>query len=271
MGSLEEEELVQMVQDFIESESSSPMFPSFSNRQLPAAFNHLTELSALEEILRSPRTEAEREVLEIVLKHIRSKRDVQKTSGLKKWIAMRLKMNGFNASLCQTSWVTSLGCPGGDYGYIDIVMENESGDTVRLIVDTDFKSQFELARPTPTYKQLTDALPSIFVGTEGKLNKIISVLCSAAKQSFREAGLHVPPWRTTTYMQSKWLSACRKVAPMNIAGFGRENREAKSKGGSGAHSFSKWAPPLVKPKRRDLGGGGSALSSQFSEMGINCW
>ena len=146
-------------------------------------------------------------------------------------------------------------------------MENENGDTMRLIVDIDFKSQFELARPTPTYKHLTDALPSIFVGTEEKLNKIISVICSAAKKSFREAGLHVPPWRTTTYMQSKWLSACHKIAAMNIAGFGRENREAKPKGG--AHSFSEWAPPMVKPKRRDLSGGGSALSSQLSNMGIN--
>ncbi|EOX92478.1 hypothetical protein QUC31_003656 [Theobroma cacao] len=266
MGSLKEEELVQMVQDYIESESPSPIFPDFSNRHLPS-FNHLSEHSALQEILRS-RTETEREVLEHVLKHIKGKRDVHKTSGLKKWLAMRLKMNGFNASFCQTSWATSLGCPGGDYEYIAIVVENENGtDTVRLIVDIDFKSQFELARPTPTYKELTDALPSIFVGSEEKLNKIISVLCSAAKQSFREAGLHVPPWRTSTYMKSKWLSGGHKVAANN-AGLGRENREEETKGG--AHSFSKWAPPMVKAKRRDLGGGGSALSSQFSSMGINC-
>ncbi|OMO57095.1 hypothetical protein CCACVL1_26001 [Corchorus capsularis] len=238
MGSLEEEELVQM------------------------------------EILRSG-TETEKEIVENVLKHIGSKRDVPKTSGLKKWLAMRLKMNGFNASLCQTSWVTSLGCPGGDYEYIEILLENQNtGEPMRLIVDIDFKSQFELARPTPTYKELTDSLPIIFVGTEEKLNKIISVLCSAAKQSFREAGLHVPPWRTSSYMQSKWLSDCRhnnKVAANS--GFSRgNNKEAKAKANNGAHSFSKWAPPLViKPgMRKNLGGGGSALSSQFSNMGINC-
>lgn len=69
---------------------------------------------SLQEILRS-RTETEREVLEHVLKHIKGKRDVHKTSGLKKWLAMRLKMNGFNASFCQTSWATSLGCPGGEF------------------------------------------------------------------------------------------------------------------------------------------------------------
>ncbi|GMI67842.1 hypothetical protein like AT4G14620 [Hibiscus trionum] len=185
MGSLEEEELVQMVHDFMESEPSSPMLPSRSSH-LPS------QASTLQEILRSG-TDVERDVVEIVLKHVRSKKGVQRTSGMKKWLALRLKMDGFNASLCQTCWVTSSGCPAGNYEYIQIVTETENGDTVRLIVDIDFKSQFELARPSPTYKELTDALPSIFVGSEGKLKNIISVVCSAAKQSFREAGLHVPP------------------------------------------------------------------------------
>ncbi|KAL4366824.1 hypothetical protein GQ457_05G015700 [Hibiscus cannabinus] len=262
MGSLEEEELVQMVHDFIESEPSSPILSSLSNH-LPS------QLSTLQDILRGG-TDFERQILEIVLKRIRSKKDVQRSSGLKKWLALRLKMNGFNASLCQTFWVTSSGCAAGDYEYIEIVTEKENGDTERFIVDIDFKSQFELARPSPTYKELTDALPSIFVGSEEKLKSVISVVCSAAKQSFREAGLHVPPWRTTTYMHSKWLSATRKVG-----GCGRANEEQEQpKPRDGALGLGKWAPPspMVKPKgqSRELGGGGSGLSSQFSNMGINC-
>jgi uncharacterized protein (TIGR01615 family) len=149
----------------------------------------------------------------------------------------------------------------GDYEYIDTTVQKyENGDdSIRLILDMDFKSQFELARPTAAYKELTDTLPHIFVGTEEKLNKIISLLCSAAKQSFRDRGLHIPPWRTTTYMQCKWLSSCQKVPG--------ENREAKGS----ARGYSKWAPspPMVKPKRSHLGGG-SGLSSQFSKMSINC-
>ncbi|KAK9037627.1 hypothetical protein V6N11_022531 [Hibiscus sabdariffa] len=226
MASLEEEELVQMVHDFIESESSSPMFPSLSNH-LPS------QLSTLQEIVRSG-TDVERGVLEIVSKHIRSKKDFQRSSGLNKWLALTLKMVGFNASLCQTSWVTSPGCAAGDYEYIEIVTENESGETVRLVVDIDFKSQFELARPSPTYKELTDALPSIFVGGEEKLKNIISVVCSAAKHSFREAGLHVPPWRTSAYMHSKWLCA---TATSTVGSCGRANGEqGKAKG--------KWAAPM---------------------------
>jgi len=257
MSSLEEERLAQMVEDFIESESPSPIF-SASSRSLPG--KHHAQYLTLQEILGSG-AQAEAEVLESVLKHMRSKRVAEKTTSLKKWLVLRLKRDGFNASLCQTSWVTSLGCPAGDYEYIDITVQNhEKGDSMRLILDMDFKSQFELARPTTTYKELTDTLPHIFVGTEEKLNKIISLICAAAKQSFRDRGLHIPPWRTTTYMQCKWLSSCQKVPG--------ENREARG----GARGYSKWAPspPMVKPKRGHLGGG-SGLSSQFSNMSINCW
>lgn len=131
---------------------------------------------------------------------------------------------------------------------------------MRLVVDIDFQSQFELARPTASYKQLTDTLPTIYVGTEAKLIKIISLLCSAAKQSLKDRGLHLPPWRTTTYMQSKWLASSLKKDLNNA------DNEVKS---IGVHCFSNWVPPIVKPKRRNLGNG-SGLSSQFSNMRINC-
>ncbi|CAK7355018.1 unnamed protein product [Dovyalis caffra] len=260
MGSLEEERLVQMVRDFIESESSTPpIFPASSNRFPINQAKYFT----LQEILGRV-TEAETEVLETLLKHMRSKNDAEKTTSMKTWLVMRLKMDGFNASICQTSWVTSSGCPAGDYEYIEIALKDENGDRVRLIVDLDFRSQFELARPTPFYKELTDTLPLFFVGSEDKLNKVISLLCSAAKQSFKERGLHVPPWRTSTYMQSKWLSRCCKVSNANNIGYSsRENREAKS--GSHHGCSSMWVPPMVEPKRRGLAGG-SGLSNQLSRL-----
>ncbi|KAF5751803.1 hypothetical protein HS088_TW02G00821 [Tripterygium wilfordii] len=242
MSSLEDEKLIQMVYDFIES--SSPAYSSSASSDCKSS-NHHPKYFTLQEILRSG-TEAESDVL----KHIRlSKRDTDK-----KWLVKKLQMNGFNASLCQTSWVTSSGCPGGDYEYIDILIKEGNGEETRLIVDIDFKSQFELARPTQSYKELTDLLPTIYVGDEIKLNKIISLLCSAAKQSLKDRGLHLPPWRTRTYMQCKWLR--------------RENGEEARNGENGFGSHD-WVPPMVvkKPKRRDVGGG-SGLSSQFSNMGI---
>ncbi|KAG6657373.1 hypothetical protein I3843_04G079700 [Carya illinoinensis] len=261
MSSFEDERLVQMVEEFIESESPSPIIFSASSKCRP--LNHRTQYLALHEILGSG-TKAEVEILESVLRHMRSKRDADKTSSLKKWLVMRLKRDGYKASLCQTSWITSLGCPAGDYEYIDIRMEDdESGNSKKFFVDVDFKSQFELARPTTTYKELTETLPQIFVGTEDKLNNIISLLCSAAKQSLRERGLHIPPWRTTTYMQSKWLSGCTHKVSAD---------KRKAKGVSVTDEYSNWtpSPPRAKPNRQRNLGGGSALSSQFSGMSINC-
>ncbi|KDP26141.1 hypothetical protein JCGZ_22242 [Jatropha curcas] len=257
MGSLEEERLVQMVHDFIESGSSPlPIFPNSSNC---LSLDHQATYFTLQEILEKM-TEAENKVLQSVLRHMRSQKEAEKATGLKKWLVTRLQMDGFNASICQTSWLTSLGCPAGDYNYIDIILKDEKGNKKRLIVDIDFRSQFELARPTKSYEELTDIVPSFFIGSEEKLNKIISLLCSAAKQSLEERGLHVPPWRSSTYMQSKWLKV---NAPNTNIGCTKENREAKD------GCFNNiWTPPLVKPRRRDLG---SALSTQFSNMGINCW
>ncbi|KAK2980362.1 hypothetical protein RJ640_014535, partial [Escallonia rubra] len=160
-------------------------------------------------------SDAETEVLAIVSKHLSTKpKSVsENSSSLKKWLVIRLKLDGYDASLRQNSWTTSWGCPGAeliftvpgqihssDYEYIDIATHDMNGEALRLIVDIDFKSQFELARPTSAYRKLSGTLPLIFVGDEDKLNKILSLLCSAGKESLKEKGLHIPPWRTSTYM-----------------------------------------------------------------------
>ena len=188
---------------------------------------------------------------------------------MKKWLVSKLKMDGYEASLCKTSWLSPFGhskglslslslslfepsllyswkpnsdfdvffcfvfvlvvqCT-GDYEYIDVMVRDSNGDDeepTRLIVDMDFKSQFEVARPTATYKELINTLPSVFVGSEEKLNQIVSLLCSAAKNSLKERGLHVPPWRKANYMRSKWLSKeCKKVSLSTDMDLGMVSKE----------------------------------------------
>ncbi|CAJ1937857.1 unnamed protein product [Sphenostylis stenocarpa] len=269
MGSLEEDELVQMVQDFIESESTSPTSSTSSNCH---TLNHRTQYFILQDILRSEGdTAPEAKVLKCVLKHMRGRKGAEKTTSLSRWLVMRMKMDGLNASICHTSWATSLGCPAGEYEYIEVILEDEDyAKPLRVIVDIDFRSQFEVARPTQQYKELTDSVPVIFVGSENKLCNIISLLCSAAKQCLREKGLHVPPWRTASYMQAKWLSVNRKDP--NHSGDGRESYVASNGDviGDEVHAdiIGNWVPPLLKPKKRDLGGG-SGLSNQLSNMSVN--
>lgn len=105
----------------------------------------------------------------------------------------------------------------GDYEYIDVAVTKEehggagaaaatsSSSSSRLVVDIDFRSQFQLARPTPWYAQLWSRLPAVFVGPRAKLHKAVVLLCAEAQRSLRESGLHVPPWRRSGYMQAKWL------------------------------------------------------------------
>jgi uncharacterized protein (TIGR01615 family) len=91
----------------------------------------------------------------------------------------------------------------GEHEYIDAVVGKEE---VRLIVEVDFRSQFELARSTKAYRAALQALPPLFVGTPDRLGQIVVVVAEAARQSLKKKGLHFPPWRKPEYMRAKWLS-----------------------------------------------------------------
>ncbi|KAF5735447.1 hypothetical protein HS088_TW15G00953 [Tripterygium wilfordii] len=253
MGSLGEEELIQMVRDFIESsESTSSSSPSDS--ESPLSHSHQSPYLTLQDILLKS-TKSEAEVGEKIFICVQTMGASMEQNVMKKLIVVSLRMAGYDASLCQTlcrtSWVSNFGSPKvfqikDDYEYIDVVMEEKNGEkATRVILDMDFKSHFMLARPTATYKRLTAILPSVFVGSEEKLNKVISLLCRAAKESLKEKGLHIPPWRKTGYLQSKWLSKnCKKVS----VELGVEENEGKSISTNCCPSvFTRVAaPPFVK-------------------------
>ncbi|KAE8653857.1 TMEMX1 [Hibiscus syriacus] len=164
------------------------------------------------EILKHTNEEANiQEKVLMYLKDMRSAGHQNQTNNLKKLIVTKLRNDGFEASLCKTSWLCTSTHYKGAYEYID-VMVVENGRHKRVIVDIDFRPQFELARPTVRYKEMISNTPLIFVGSEEKLKQIIPLLCSAAK-TLKENGLHVPPWRKHAYMHSKWLSKnCKKVS-----------------------------------------------------------
>jgi hypothetical protein len=79
-------------------------------------------------------------------------------------------------------------------------------DGTRLIVEVDFRSEFDLARSTKAYRAALQALPPLFVGTPDRLGQIVAVAAEAARQSLKKKGLHYPPWRKPEYMRAKWLS-----------------------------------------------------------------
>ncbi|KAG4983661.1 hypothetical protein JHK87_028410 [Glycine soja] len=128
---------------------------------------------------------------------------------LRKIVTESLSSLGYDSSICTSKWDKTPTCPAGEYEYIDVVVEGE-----RLIIDIDFRSEFEIARSTGTYKAILQSLPFIFVGKSDRLCQIVAAVSEAAKQSLKKKGMHVPPWRKAEYILAKWLSSsCTRANP----------------------------------------------------------
>ncbi|XP_077248029.1 uncharacterized protein LOC143887745 [Tasmannia lanceolata] len=113
---------------------------------------------------------------------------------------------GYDASICKSRWEKSPSFPSGEYEYVDVIIEGE-----RLIIDIDFRSEFEIARSTKNYRSILQTIPSIFVGKPDRLQQIVTVVSEAAKQSLNKKGLHFPPWRKPEYMRAKWISPYKRI------------------------------------------------------------
>lgn len=122
-------------------------------------------------------------------------------------VMKHLRSNGYNAALCKSRWDHAGSFPGGDYEYIDVVFEGAT----RLIVDIDFQSQFEIARPSAQYKHVYQALPSVYVGTTDRLLQILNVMTEAVKRSLKKKGMFLPPWRKPEYVKAKWFSSYKRT------------------------------------------------------------
>ncbi|OAY34844.1 uncharacterized protein LOC110627845 [Manihot esculenta] len=118
---------------------------------------------------------------------------------------------GYNAGICKTKWDSSGGLTAGNYEFIDVVQSSSTCQN-RYIIDLDFASQFEIARPTSQYLKPLQSLPRVFVGRNEELKKIIKAMCDAARRSLKSKGLTIPPWRKNRYMQNKWLCPYRRTA-----------------------------------------------------------
>lgn len=130
---------------------------------------------------------------------------------LRRAVMNRLRSSGYNAAVCKSRWDQANGYPSGDYEYIDVIVEGLIGKSERLIVDIDFRSQFQIARSTGHYGAVLNMLPVIFVGKEDRLQQIVGIVCDAARQSLKKKGLHIPPWRSFEYMRAKWLSPYKRT------------------------------------------------------------
>ncbi len=95
---------------------------------------------------------------------------------------------------------------------MDVVVQTRSGKAVRVVVELNFRAEFEVARASAEYRALVTALPEVFVGRADRLRAVVKAMCAAAKQCMKENNMHMGPWRKHKYMQSKWLGTPERVA-----------------------------------------------------------
>ncbi|KAK1315505.1 hypothetical protein QJS10_CPA06g01829 [Acorus calamus] len=216
--------LAKMVQSFIEETNNNETKNSKYNRNRCNCFNgtdssddessgeypSIAPLDACDLLkgLVPCSTTAERNLLADASKVLEKNRTSNKSKDDGRRILVEgLLAVGYDASLCRSRWDKSPSFPAGDYEYIDVVVDEE-----RLIVDVDFKSEFEIARSTKAYKSVLQSLPSVFVGKPDRLQRIVTVVSEAARQSLKKKGLHFPPWRKPEYMKAKWLSPHQRTS-----------------------------------------------------------
>ncbi|KAJ3670995.1 hypothetical protein LUZ60_008421 [Juncus effusus] len=123
-------------------------------------------------------------------------------------IVQKLHQAGYNSALCKSKWCRSTDVPSGEHSYIDIIMESRSysKNQIRVIIELNFRAEFEMVRANQQYQNLVNSLPEIFVGKSEKLKNVVKIMCEAAEKCTKENKMHMAPWRKQKYMQSKWMA-----------------------------------------------------------------
>ncbi|KAG8086124.1 hypothetical protein GUJ93_ZPchr0010g8558 [Zizania palustris] len=137
-----------------------------------------------------------------------------------RFVAERLLDAGYNSAICRSKWSRSTDIPSGEHTYVDVVVPTRSGKAVRVVIEPNFRGEFEMARGGAEYRALVAALPEAFVGRAERLRGVVRVMCAAAKQCARESSMHMAPWRKQRYVEAKWLATPERVAPGAGAGAG---------------------------------------------------
>ncbi|KAL8191865.1 hypothetical protein R6Q57_028596 [Mikania cordata] len=139
------------------------------------------------------------------------------TQTLNRNVMLFLQKLGYNAAVCKTKWQSSGGLTAGNYEFIDVV-QSSSGD--RYFIDINFADEFEIARQTKQFRQLSQNLPVVFVGKCVDLKVIVKLMSDEIRRSLKSRGLLLPPWRKNRFIQNKWFGPYRrttKYSPENIS------------------------------------------------------
>lgn len=188
----------------------------------------------------------EKNLLAEVAKIVEKNKSIKRKDDLRKIVIDGLSSLGYDSSICKSNWDKTRSYPAGkisitgpsssstfdfheffrlmavsvfffeflkfsgEYEYIDVIVNGE-----RILIDVDFRSEFEIVRQTNSYKALLQSLPFVFVGKSDRVRQIVTMVSEAVKQSLKKKGMHFPPWRKADYMRAKWLSSYTRISGNN--------------------------------------------------------
>nr|GEV85690.1 ribonuclease H-like domain-containing protein [Tanacetum cinerariifolium] len=116
-------------------------------------------------------------------------------------VCLRLQKSGYNSAICKSKWKSSLDIPSGE---------------VRVIIELEFRGQFEMKKGSEEYNGLVSKLPDVFVGKIERLQSVIKILSNAAKKCMKEKKMHLGPWRKQRYVEAKWLRVVERTTSMPL-------------------------------------------------------
>lgn len=131
-------------------------------------------------------------------------------------VSDRLCAAGFDAAVCKSKWRSFKNIPSGEHMYVDVMDNNSSskkkGEAIRVVIELNFRAEFEMARANNDYNRLNSRLPEVFVGKAERLRTLIKIMCGAAKKCMKENKMHMGPWRKQKYMEAKWFGTCERTS-----------------------------------------------------------
>jgi uncharacterized protein (TIGR01615 family) len=73
-----------------------------------------------------------------------------------------------------------------------------------IVVDTDFRSSFAIARPSYYYSKVFEELPSTYVGSEERLRLLVAFMSEQLRRNFSHSEMACPPWRQNKALLNTW-------------------------------------------------------------------
>lgn len=148
---------------------------------------------------------------------------------LQRELSIRLQSVDFDCYICKSKWRSSPEIPSGEHTYLEVVDKSKAKKReVRVVIELNFRAEFEMATASKDYNKLIAVLPELLVGKAERFKALTKILCLAAKKCMKEKKMHLAPWRKYKYMQAKWLGTYERRTPAPLA-VGYSDRQPKPK------------------------------------------